>query len=251
MNIKKITTVNIIFAVLFALSTITARFAVKKNPVTPAVVGADFKVSTKNDDGCLFIIDKTHPLPADYNPVLEEFDDGKFLDTRAAGFAKKMLADAKKDGIILTVSSAYRSAALQQKNFDDYVKRLQDEGFSFTEAYAETSAQIQLPMYSEHNAGLAIDFLTPDWWENHDDVTEDFENTPQFGWLIKNAHKYGFILRYPRNKFGVVSKLQVPLPIKYEPWHFRYVGVPQASDIYNTGLSLEEYFKYYVAAGGE
>jgi D-alanyl-D-alanine carboxypeptidase len=246
MSIKRITIVNIIFCIAFLSFAITARFfEVKKKPAVQIENGGTFSVTKKNDGGCFFLIDRNHPLPENYNPVLEEIADGKFLDTRAAGFAKEMIADAKKDGVSLTVNSAYRSAALQQKNFDDYVKRLQDEGFSYTEAYSETMAQIEHPQQSEHNAGLAIDFLTPDWWETHDDITADFENTPQFDWLYKNSYKYGFILRYPKNKFNIISKLQVSLPIKYEPWHFRFIGVQPAIDVYNTGLSLEEYFRYY------
>ena len=93
-----------------------------------------------------------------------------------------------------------------------------------------------LPYTSEHNAGLALDILTPDWWLTHDDVTDDFENTEQFRWLSENAHRYGFIMRYPREYENVTK-------IIYEPWHYRFVGVYYAGKIKESGLPLEYFYK--------
>ena len=61
-----------------------------------------------------------------------------------------------------------------------------------------------------------------------------FETTSQYAWLRKNAHKYGFIQRYPGNKADITG-------INYEPWHYRYVGIEAATEIYRPGSTLEEY----------
>ena len=76
--------------------------------------------------------------------------------------------------------------------------------------------------------GLAVDFNT---------LEVDFENTPAYKWLEENAHKYGFILRYPKEKQSITK-------IKYEPWHFRYVGPVHARIMKSYNLCLEEYIDY-------
>ena len=136
----------------------------------------------------------------------------------------------------LTVVSAYRSVQKQQENLESYTKRLIREGHSSTEARRLAEKEIMLPYTSEHNAGLALDIITPDWWETHDDVTDDFENTEQFRWLSENAHRYGFIMRYPKEYENVTK-------IIYEPWHYRFVGVYYAEKIKESRLPLEYFYK--------
>ena len=67
-----------------------------------------------------------------------------------------------------------------------------------------------------------------------DDAGKSFENTDAFKWLSKNAHKFGFILRYPKDKTEITG-------YDYEPWHYRFVGREAATEIYLSGLCLEEY----------
>ena len=86
---------------------------------------------------------------------------------------------------------------------------------------------------SEHNAGLAADISSMDW---KGEITESFENTKEFEWLDKNAHKFGFILRYPRGKEHITG-------ITYEPWHYRYVGRRHAECMKRMGVTLEEYLE--------
>lgn len=66
----------------------------------------------------------------------------------------------------------------------------------------------------------------------------DFENTEEFDWIKNNAHKYGFILRYPEGKEYLTG-------YKYEPWHYRYVGVDVATYIYEEDIVFEEYYAYF------
>jgi len=95
------------------------------------------------------------------------------------------------------------------------------------EIYAESEpGYAQEPGASEHQTGLCFDVTV--------ETADGFENTPQYAWLMKNAHKYGFIQRYPANKVEQTG-------ISYEPWHYRYVGVEAAKKIKKSGMCLEEF----------
>ena len=59
---------------------------------------------------------------------------------------------------------------------------------------------------------------------------------PEAKWLANNAYRFGFILRYPEGKEDITG-------YNYEPWHIRYVGKEAAKEIYNKGITLEEYLK--------
>ncbi|MCR4780445.1 MAG: M15 family metallopeptidase [Ruminiclostridium sp.] len=183
-----------------------------------------------------YLINDENPLRADFTVGLEKVQGDFMLDERCAGYAKRMIDDAAADGVYLTVVSAYRSVQKQRENLDSYIKRLMDEGYTSKEAKALAEKEIARPYASEHNAGLALDILTPDWWETHDDVTADFENTEQFRWLTENAHRYGFIMRYPKEYEDVTGYI-------YEPWHYRFVGVYYAGRIKESGLPLEYFYK--------
>ena len=80
---------------------------------------------------------------------------------------------------------------------------------------------------SEHQTGLAVDINTASSRAN-------FQNTKEYKWLINNSYKYGFIERYPKGKTNITG-------YKYEPWHYRYVGIEAASIIHEKGITFEEY----------
>ena len=82
--------------------------------------------------------------------------------------------------------------------------------------------------HSEHQTGLAVDV------SNSSLDYDNFESTKEFYWMKNNAHKFGFILRYPKASFHITG-------FKYEPWHYRYVGIKIATYIYKNNLTLEEY----------
>ena len=83
---------------------------------------------------------------------------------------------------------------------------------------------------SEHCAGLAVDLGSTDFPKEN----ASFGETPEGIWLYNNAHRFGFILRYPADKTHITG-------VKWEPWHFRYVGEELAAAIHASGLCLEEY----------
>ena len=65
----------------------------------------------------------------------------------------------------------------------------------------------------------------------------EMNQAPEGKWLTKNAWTYGFILRYPKDKTAITG-------IQYEPWHFRYVGLPHSLIMQQKNLALEQYLEY-------
>lgn len=138
-------------------------------------------------------------------------------------FFLKMQKDAAKDGIHIIVDSGYRSYDYQRVIWDKYVEEIGLE---------ETKRKVALPGSSEHQSGLAFDVAYIRDGKYSDDVKEDQKETQ---WLFDNAYKYGFILRYPKGKEEITG-------YKFEPWHFRFVGLELASILQNEGITLEEYY---------
>lgn len=160
-------------------------------------------------DGYL-IVNKTYSLPNDYGDGLTSLTKSNF---------DKMKNAASKDGINIYISSGFRSYSKQKTIYNNYVK---NDGRAEADTYSARAG------HSEHQSGLAFDVNT---------VNDSFAGTPEANWLNDNCYKYGFILRYPKGKSDETG-------YKYEPWHFRYVGVELASKIYNNGdwITLEDYF---------
>ena len=123
----------------------------------------------------------------------------------------------------VTVISAFRDVGRQQEILD---------GLTATIGLSEAKKRASLPGHSEHHTGLAVDFGV-----YSDGEIGTFYTTGANVWFLKNAYKYGFIPRYPNDKTDITK-------ISYEPWHFRYVGVPHAYYMYISGSCLEEYIEF-------
>lgn len=159
---------------------------------------------------------------------------GKYsLDWRAAINAKKMIKATTANGINLIVISAYRDPKYQKKLFDEDVRSNMEKGYTFAKACKITAMSIAKPYCSEHNTGLALDILS----DECEELSEDFENTKAYKWLKANAHRFGFILRYPKGSEHITG-------IIFEPWHYRFVGKKHAKKIKAMGVTLEEYLDY-------
>ncbi len=142
------------------------------------------------------------------------------LNEEALKMYQEMEKVAKQNNINLLLFSAYRSYQKQQSLWTP--SRLTDDEY------------LALPGFSEHQTGLAIDIGT-----TYSGLTSSFENTQAFQFLKTEAHKFGFILRYPQDKIKITG-------YAYEPWHFRYVGKEIAATIWSENLTLEEYFYHYL-----
>ncbi|MDO5558865.1 MAG: M15 family metallopeptidase [Oscillospiraceae bacterium] len=182
----------------------------------------------------LLLVNSKNKIPEDYKPELAEVTGGYYLTKDAAAAMKKMICAALDDGIELRVFSAYRSIEYQQGLFDEDMRKYIMQGYSGTEAYDMTAKGVAVPGYSEHNAGVAADISTMNW---KGDISERFDKTPEFAWLCENACKFGYILRYPKGKESITG-------IQYEPWHYRYVGLPHSIYISNQRITLEEYLRF-------
>lgn len=164
-------------------------------------------------DGIL-IVNKEYALPSDYNP-------GVVPEAELA--VSDMLQDAKEQGLSIKTVSGFRSYSYQAGLYDNYVNR-------YGQAQADTvSAKAG---HSEHQAGLAFDFGST----STTGLSESFADTAEGQWLADNAHKYGFILRYPEGKEHITG-------YQYEPWHFRYLGTENAVKVKDSGKALEEYLE--------
>jgi len=189
-----------------------------------------FMVFVKEDgfiNDNLILVNKENGLPSDYVPddlellSLKYANENKYLRKEAKYYYEKLSNDALLLGYKIIVVSAYRDYNYQYELHNEYVK---NKGIEYA---LLCSAR---PGYSEHQTGLAIDVMG----SNND--YDLFEDSIEFAWMRDNAHKYGFILRYPKDKVAITG-------YKYEPWHYRYVGIKAASEIYNNNLTLEEYIK--------
>ena len=185
-------------------------------------------VETSNiDDGYLILVNKFYHLPDGYEPndlvtLSSKYNKGTNSKMRkdAADAFMKMADSALLDNIILKNASAYRNYDYQANLYDSYVMR---DGADKADIYSAR------PGYSEHQTGLALDI---------NKIDSSFHDTDESNWLSKNAYKFGFILRFPKNKEKITG-------YKYEPWHYRYVGEKDAKIIYKEKLTLEEYYSYY------
>lgn len=180
----------------------------------------------KNSNNYLVLVNKNNRLPKEYIPsdlelINPNYSDSKqYLRIKAKQAFESMAKDIEKINLKIIAVSTYRSYEYQEKLFNNYVK---EKGLKYANRCSAKAG------YSEHQTGLAVDIAN----KNLD--YDNFDKTNEFNWVKDNAHKYGFIMRYPENKEDITG-------YKYEPWHYRYVG-DIATYIYNNNLTFEEYKK--------
>ena len=138
-------------------------------------------------------------------------------------YIEKLIYDANNNGINIIIDSAFRSGNYQQMILDKLISEKGNEAYKL----------IALPGASEHQTGLAVDFAIYENGIYNDDIKEDDKEAI---WLKDNAWKYGFILRYPKGKEDITG-------FNFEPWHYRFVGLELALELYQTNQTLEEYKK--------
>lgn len=130
----------------------------------------------------------------------------------------------------------------QSVNYNANVQRLLKQGVTKDEAIRQTNLYYTVPGHSEHHSGLAFDIITPEYHRDVYTLNEKFAQTKAYTWLRGNCAEYGFILRYPKEKYNITT-------INFEPWHYRYVGVEHAKYITENNLCLEEYIELLKQAG--
>ncbi len=182
------------------------------------------------DNELLTLVNPWNELPEDWQVDLVTLSNGLQIDRRCYDALQEMMDACREAGYEPLICSAYRTQETQQDLFNNKVAKLEAEGKSHDEAVQEAGTVVAVPGTSEHQLGLTVDVVDV----NNQNLTEEQEKTPTQKWLMANSWRYGFIHRYPNSKSDITG-------IIYEPWHYRYVGKDAAQEIFNKGITLEEY----------
>jgi len=183
------------------------------------------------DTSITALVNKQHSLDKTYEPTdLVTVDVPTALENpeinqlrkAAADALKEMFSKAKEADIKLYARSGYRSYKTQEALFKNYSAK------NGKEAANRYSAK---PGQSEHQTGLVMDVTSE---SVNLQLTEDFGETEEGKWISKHAHEFGFIIRYPKDKENITGYI-------YEPWHLRYLGIDLATEVYQSGLTYEEF----------
>ena len=203
----------------------------------------------------LLLVNKSNPVGNDYVPANLVAIDSSYtnggkrveLEKKTAEAAISMLDAMKDEGINnVSITSGYRTYDYQKSLFDRYFSEEQAAHPTWSDAQVKeyVLTYSAYPGTSEHQTGLCMDLITTEMvglWNYGSETPNNpydkgFAETDAFVWLQNNAHKYGFILRFPEDKTDITG-------YSYESWHYRYVGVDHATKIHEEGISLEEYLK--------
>ncbi len=136
------------------------------------------------------------------------------LRSDAARALLDLMAQARNEGVAIMPISGFRTIAYQEALFQKAVAK-----------YGSEDAAVRWvgrPGHSEHHTGLVVDLGEEE--SPACDVEPPFEKTRAFRWLQKNAAQFGFELSYPRDN---------PRGVHYEPWHWRFIGTPEAKQIFS------------------
>ena len=182
----------------------------------------------------LMLVNKFYKLSETYVPSdlvdvsLSYAYEGKQVSKMMYDSLTNMLDAAKESGYNLVVSQGYRSYADQEEAYNDIEA---SSGVDYADKIAAR------PGHSEYQTGLSV-VVKPLYTEG-----SDMENSPEHTWILENAHKYGFILRYPKDKENITG-------FSYDAWRLRYVGSNTARIIHNENITFDEYYEYYINYGG-
>ena len=187
----------------------------------------------------LLLVNPWNKIPANYEPELIIMNNGHFIAAEAHDALQAMFADCKAAGFSPVICSAYRSMEEQTILFNRKVKFYLAQNYTQQEAETKAATSVAVPGTSEHQLGLALDIVDQNYWV----LDETQAEMPTQKWLMENSWRYGFILRYPVGTTELTG-------IIYEPWHYRYVGLEIAADIYASGLCLEAYLDALTLASG-
>ncbi|MCW6078388.1 M15 family metallopeptidase [Clostridium sporogenes] len=189
------------------------------------------KIRVRDNKKEILLVNRQNRLYETYLPKDLIIPNIKFISNGDPGVKKirevagealeKLFNAAENENIVLLGVSGYRNYNYQVNVYNNSVYR---NGKEHADNY------VAQPGASEHQTGLSIDIVSTEYTN----LDENFVNTRAYKWLKENCYKYGFIIRYPKEKENVTG-------YKFEPWHIRYVGVNAATEIMNRNITLEEY----------
>lgn len=172
------------------------------------------------------LVNKYNYVTEDYIPENLQIVSSKYSSktVKLVSYAKEafeeLAAAAEKENYTINAMSSYRDYAYQNTLYNNYAKK---DGYDNADTYSAR------PGYSEHQTGLAVDI------DNKKEYFTNFEKTKEYEWMQNNAYKYGFILRFPKDKV-------LETGYEYESWHYRYVGKEIAKYIHDNNMCYEEYY---------
>ncbi len=184
----------------------------------------DAAMPDKNIDGLIFLVNRQHSISEFYSPATRKVIGPGMSQTMredAATALEEMFAAAKEDGINLSIVSGFRSYSKQSSI---YSRKKASVG------QKEADRVSARPGTSEHQLGLAMDLAK----RGSSQLNTSFGKTKEGQWVMENAHRFGFIVRYLDGYEHVTGYM-------YEPWHVRYVGKEHALALYESGLPMEWY----------
>lgn len=185
--------------------------------------------TSKNE---LMLVNKFYKLDETYTPELTSVSltyayEGKKVSKLIYDNLINLLENARENDYKLVVSQGYRSYSDQSEAYNDILN-------SSGESYADKIAS--RPGHSDYQTGLSVDI------KPYNTLVDDPSTNPDHEWLVNNAYKYGFILRYPMDKEEITG-------FSYDAWRFRYVGLEAAKIIYEENITFDEYYEYYINGG--
>ena len=164
-------------------------------------------------------------VPDDLVTIDEEYvkADGEVeIERNVAKAFYDMAEAASKEGLELMVSSGYRSYEDQEEITNTYLELY---GQNYVDNY------VAKPGFSEHQTAMSLDIASKS--------VNTFVESDEYSWMMDNAYKYGFILRYPRSKEDITG-------YKCEAWHYRYVGKKIAKYIKENNITYDEYYVMFL-----
>lgn len=176
------------------------------------------------------LVNKHRQLSSEYVPddlvtIDEEYvksDEEIEIERNVAKAFYDMAEAASKAGLELMVSSGYRSYKDQEEITNTYLELY---GQNYVDNY------VAKPGFSEHQTAMSLDIASKS--------VNTFVNSDEYTWMMDNAYKYGFILRYPKSKEDITG-------YKCEAWHYRYVGKKIAKYIKENNITYDEYYVMFL-----
>lgn len=183
----------------------------------------------KNVDGTTFLINRQYVISEDYVPEVRKtnlYGMSQSMREDAATALEELFAAAKEDGGSLSTVSGYRSYSKQSAIFN---RKKATVG-----SVEKADEYVARPGASEHQLGLAMDVAK----KSSSSLSSNFAKTKEGQWVVENAHRFGFIVRYQEGYEEITG-------YEYEPWHIRYVGKDHAEAIYKASIPMETYISAY------
>lgn len=207
---------------------------VEEEPESVDTGSEDEMITIENPEAYDALVNRKRTLPKTYIPqdlvnltevptVLPNPEVNQLREAAYNALIELFKAAKDEEGYILYARSGYRSYATQESLYNSYVN---SRGKEAADTFSAKPGQ------SEHQTGLVMDITCEAMDFQLDDT---FGETAEGKWVSENAHRFGFIIRYPKGKEDITGYM-------YEPWHIRYLGVELATEVYESGLTLEEFF---------